>query len=96
MPLTYLMDYRATGTDKEVDWVNFHNSLSQISDLLMLPEGPKTKDHKVEIRFYVEDLYRAKSDYIYGEVIVSAVLLRDIFYCREGGRQRKMNLLFLY
>ncbi|XP_065066412.1 uncharacterized protein LOC135692255 [Rhopilema esculentum] len=72
VPLTYLMDYRATGTDKEEDWINFHNSLSQISDLLMLPEGPKTKDYKVEVRYYVEDLYRAKSDYVYGHVIVKS------------------------
>jgi len=68
LPLKYFADYRSTGTDLESDWTNFYESLSPISDLMMFPAGKI--EGKVEVRFYVEDAFRARSFYVMKRVTV--------------------------
>ena len=70
LPLKYFADYRSTGTDLESDWTNFYESLSPISDLMMFPAGKI--EGKVEVRFYVEDAFRARSFYVMKRVTVSS------------------------
>ena len=69
LPLKFFADYRVTGSNSDADFVNFYQSLSPISDLIMFPAGQV--EGKVEIRFYCEDLYRARSAYVLIFIVVS-------------------------
>ena len=79
MPLRFFADYRVTGSSSESDWVNFYESLSPISDLMMFPAG--VFEGKVEIRFYCEDAIRARSTYIYIGITVSLGSFVCLFVC---------------
>ena len=70
LPLKYFADYRVTGSNLESDWVNFFESFSQISDLMMFPAGQF--EGKVEIRFYCEDAFRARSLFVFKSIVVSS------------------------